>query len=142
MPDPVRFDVELAGKPRQVVCKPWPYRDGRRWLTRIVRVLGAQASKGGDVEIGGLLEDLPDSFLDELLDACEAHTDIVTVDELGKPSAAPFASFAGVLAGRYEVTLRVLRSHVELNFAPFFASLAHELSDLRGGAEKDGAGAA
>ena len=139
--EPIRIDgVEIGGAPRQLVCKPWPYREGRRWLTRLLRVLGAQASAGGDVDVAGLLEGLSDDFLDELLDTCERHTDVVTRTDAGA-TAQPFSAVTPLLAGRYEVTLQVARAHVELNFGPFFASLESVLAGLGGAGAAEGAGA-
>ena len=80
MSEPVRFDVEIGGVTRTLVCKPWPYREGRQWLTRMLRLLAPLAESGGDVGIGGLFEQMTDDFMDGLLDACEQHTEIVTRD--------------------------------------------------------------
>lgn len=130
MSEPVRFDVEIGGVTRTLVCKPWPYREGRQWLTRMLRLLAPLAESGGDVGIGGLFEQMTDDFMDGLLDACEQHTEIVTRDATGAIQVAAFRDLAPTLAGRYDVTLRLARAHVEMNFGPFFASLGTELAGL------------
>lgn len=132
--DPIRIDAEIAGRTYALMCKPWPYKIGRRWVARLVALLAPMAA-GAEPESEGaalaaLFERLDPAMLEELADAAEAHTDAIALDEAGEPAgkAQPLSKLAPLLAGRYDVTLRVVRCHVELQFAPFFASLRSELA--------------
>ena len=59
---------------------------------------------------------------------CEEQTAVVGADG----AAIPFAKLSPLLAGRYDVTLRLTAAHLRVTFGPFFASLGGVLSDLTG----------
>lgn len=138
----VQIEVEIQGDAWLLVCKPWPYKVGRRWLTRFVKILGGLAGGTRDVKdigVDDLLDRIPETTLDALIDECEKQTACVGPD--GK--AVPFAKLSPLLATRYDITLRLVGEHLRLNFGPFFSSLGSVLADLTGaaaGADEEGGG--
>lgn len=138
--DRVHLDVELGGKAYRLIIKPWPYKIGRRWLTRLVKILGGLAARfhegGGSMSEGQaieqLLEKMPDELLEELLDTCEEQTDAVPLEGERRGKAIPFGELTPLLARRYDLTLRIAAEHLRLSFGPFFGSLSSVLADLSG----------
>lgn len=125
--------IELQGAEWVLQIKPWPYKKGRRWLTRFVKILGGVALKVGndasdDVGINELLEKLDEDMLEELLDECEGQTVCVGPNKKG----VPFEKIEPLLRTRYDVTVRLTAAHLRVNFGPFFASLGSVLADLTG----------
>jgi len=122
----VRIEADINGQGYQLVCKPWPYKVGRRWLTRLLAMMSPGLGAGDvDFAVSEILGQVTPELLEQLTDECERHTDAVPLEG---GTAVPFAELTPLLRGRYDVTLRVVRTHVELQFTPFFASLPSVLA--------------
>lgn len=122
------IEIDLQGAVWTLQIKPWPYKVGRRWLTRLVRALGSVSggAQTGDIGAQELLGAISETMLDELVEECEGQTVCVGPDK----KAVAFAKLSPLLSGRYDVTLRIVVTHLKVTFGPFFASLGPVLSDL------------
>lgn len=131
------IEIEVGLRRFRLVCKAWPWKVSRRWVVRLTkRALAAVAQSGADdVDGAAILDGFDEATLEQFLDDCEAHTDVVEVSDVTAPAAMPFTKFAPLLRARPDVALRLAREHAEIQLTPFFASLPSVLGGLTAPAE-------
>jgi hypothetical protein len=110
----------------------WEYKDGRRWLYRIVAIIAdAGAAAAGDTAaaIGAILTKLDADTFEAFCETCEKYTDVVR----SKNQLVPLASIAPEhMRGRYFDLAALIKAHIEQEYGSFFDRAAALLP----GAEK------
>jgi hypothetical protein len=113
--------------------RPWSYKDGRRWLFRLVTIAAsarASASVSEMAAVGKLLEELDERTFEELCDTCERYTDVVSMDG-GREGLVPLTKIVAThMPGRYVDLGMLLRAHLEAEFAPFFSRVGEVFAGL------------
>lgn len=112
--------------------RPWSYKDGRRWLYRLVGVLAsATHGLGGGTEaaaIGAVLASVDEPTFEAFADTCEKYTDLIVHDEEGNERVQPLAKVASAhMRGRYVDMVAIMRAHVEAQYADFFSRVGELL---------------
>ncbi len=110
--------------------RPWSYKDGRRWLYRLVGLLasasGVQASE--PAAIGAVIASVDEQTFEAFADTCEKYTDLVSRGEDGAERVQPLSKVASVhMRGRYVDMVVLMRAHIEGQFSDFFARVGELL---------------
>ena len=110
--------------------RPWSYKDGRRWLYRLVGLLasasGVQASESA--AIGVVIASVDEETFEAFADTCEKYTDLVSRGDDGTERVQPLSKVASVhMRGRYVDMVVLMRAHIEAQFSDFFARVGELL---------------
>ena len=115
--------------------RPWSYKDGRRWLYRLVGLLasasahdGRQGQASESAAIGAVIASVDEETFEAFADTCEKYTDLVSRGEDGGERVQALSKVASVhMRGRYVDMVVLMRAHIEAQFSDFFARVGELL---------------
>ena len=110
--------------------RPWSYKDGRRWLYRLVGMLASASGVTAteSAAIGAVLAGVDEATFEAFADTCEKYTDLVTRGDDGSERVQALNKVASVhMRGRYVDMVVLMRAHIEAQFADFFGRVGELL---------------
>ena len=117
--------VEIDSRVYQL--RPWSYKDGRRWLYRLI-TMAAGATGGGLNAVAHMLGRFSEKTFEEFCDTCVKYTDLVEVDEDGNRAVVQLTKVAAIkLRGRHLDLAKLIRAHIEAEYSDFFSRLKDEV---------------
>jgi hypothetical protein len=114
--------------------RPWDYKDGQRWLFRILTAAasGASGNLGSNVEAAlSIVKQFDEETLAQLVETCERYTDLVSRDEQGRETVTQLATVrAAHMRRRYVTMVLLMKEHCTAEFGDFFARVPELAGDV------------